>query len=321
MSARTCIGLVSHLLNAPVRAVFERLRAEAPPGCEVRMIFSTDDPNAGSAGLAEEDIDRISAQQVFALPYPTKCQATDWDMAGNLDAVFLEFFRRHPDHDRYWFVEYDVFWQGHWSVFFDHFDRSEADLLAATIHRLDAMPHKADIAYPVQVVPEGMAWERAKVLKAFLPICRLSNRGLRALDAAYRAGLGGHYEINVPSVLAQNGMDGEDYGGDGAFVRPDNLNRFYFARGDTFSHSPGTFVFRPAQHVLRRQNTLWHPVKPEGVPVWFPLAIRGNLRKNIVEWTKPHVGRLIIRWWFAVRWRPLRTAARGMEAARSRSGG
>ncbi len=316
---RTCIGLVSHLLNQPVRAVLERLRSEVPPGYDVRMILSTDDPDAGLAGLAEADVDRISREQIFELPYPTKCQIRDWDMGGNLDLVFLEFYRRYPSYDRYWFAEYDVFWQGHWSVFFDYFDSSAADLLAATIHTVDEVPHKADPTYPRQSVPKGMAWERARVIKAFLPICRLSHRTLHTLDGAYRAGLGGHYEINVPTVAAQNGMVLEDFGGNGSFVRPDNVNRFYFARGDTFTHSPGNFVFRPAQRVLPRQNTLWHPVKPEGVPVWFPLTFRGNLRRNIVEWIKPHVGRLIIRLWFAVRWRPLRTPARSLEPVRSRS--
>lgn len=302
---RTCIGLVSHLLNQPVRAVFERLRAEAPPGYDVRMILSADDPRAELAGLDEGDVDRISRDQIFELPYPTKCQLKDWEMAGNLDLVFLEFYRRYPGYDHYWFTEYDVFWQGRWSVFFDYFASSAAGLLAATIHTVDEVPHKAEFPYPRQFVPEGMIWERPRVIKAFLPICRLSHQVLHALDDAYRAGLGGHYEINVPTVAAQNGMALEDFGGNGSFVRPDNINRFYFARGDTFTHSPGNFVFRPAQRVLPRRNTLWHPVKPEGVPVWFPLSVRGNLLKNVKGALKTFVGQVLVWLWFAVRWRPL----------------
>ena len=62
-------------------------------------------------------MDRVTLDQVMALGYPQKCRREKWDMAGNLDLVFLEFFRRYPHHDWYWFMEYDVHWEGRWSVF------------------------------------------------------------------------------------------------------------------------------------------------------------------------------------------------------------
>ena len=317
--ARDCIAVVSHVLNAPVRAVFDRLRQEAPGTYDVRMILSADDPLADTAGLNEGDVDRVSAKQLFEMPYPQKAQPKDWEMAGNLDLVFLDFYRRHPGYDRYWFVEYDVFWQGNWSVFFDYFHSSQADLLAATIHRADEMPHKADFSYPRQVVPEGMTWDRVHVIKAFLPICRISREVLVALDRAYRAGLGGHYEINVPSVAAQNGLTLEDFGGSGRFVRPENVNRFYFAHGRTYTHSPGNFVFRPPQRVLPRQNTLWHPVKPEGVPAWHPLLSRGNTLKTVWEQIKLRINRVITWLWFATRWRPLPPSMPSPQPTRPRT--
>ena len=316
---RDCIAVVSHVLNQPVRTVFDRLRVEAPRDYDVRMILSTDDPEAELAGLSESDVDRISVKQIFELPYPQKCQLKDWEMAGNLDLVFLEFARRHPEYDRFWFVEYDVFWQGHWSVFFDHFHSSEADLLAATIQRADEVPRRAHFDYPRLVVPEGMRWEQENVIKAFLPLCRLTRQALNALDRAYRAGLGGHYEINVPSVPAQHGLVLEDFGGNGKFVRPDNVDRFYFSRGSTYGQLPGNFVFRPAPRVLPRQNTLWHPVKPEGVPVWHPLLLRGNIWKTYLEKFKPYIGRLIIWLWFAIRWRPLPTPTLGRRRTKPHS--
>lgn len=310
MSAgRPLVAVVSHVLNGPVRAVFERVAREAPPDHDVRFILSTDDPHADLAGLAEERVDRISKADIFAFGFPVKCSDTDWDMAGNLDLVFLEFRRRHPGRDAYWFIEYDVHWEGAWGVFFQHFRDSPADVLAATVFPVQDHPKKYKIgSYPAQVVPPGMPWEPAKIVKAFLPACRISGRALDALGAAYAAGLGGHYEINVPSIPSQAGMAIEDFGGRGRFVRPENRDRFYFARGDNYSHSPGTFVFRPAQRPLRRPNTLWHPVKPEGVSVWHPLRIRGNVVKTLAEAVKPLLWQAVIRTWFATRWRPLRTA-------------
>ena len=247
MNTRTCIGLVSHLLNQPVRAVFERLRSEAPPGYDVRMILSTDDPDAGLAGLAEADVDRISREQIFELPYPTKCQLKDWEMGGNLDLVFLEFYRRYPGYDRYWFTEYDVFWQGRWSVFFDYFEPSAADLLAATIHTVDEVPHKADPTYPRQSVPEGMVWERARVIKAFLPICRLSRQVLHALDGAYRAGLGGHYEIKRA---------------DRRRTERDGAGGFRRERVVCAPRQCQPLLFRPRRHVLALARELRLPTGP-----------------------------------------------------------
>ena len=314
---RPSVAIVSHVLNDAIRAGFERLMREAPADHEVRFILSSDDPHATLGGLPEDQVDRISRADVLALRYPEKCQDADWNMAGNLDLVFLEFQRRHPGHDQYWFLEYDVHWEGEWSVLFEHFRTGGADVLGATMLQMDDVPHKeGNPSYPRQVVPPGMAWARQHVLRGFLPACRISERALLALDAAYRAGLGGHYEVNVPTVAAQNGMVIEDFGGRGRFVRPENRDRFYFARGDNYSHSPGSFVFRPMQRVLARPNTLWHPVKPDGVPVWHPLRVDGGPAKTALEWVKPLLWQLIIRLWFAARWRPLpgRTPARGGES-------
>lgn len=304
---RPCIAVVSHVLNAAVRAVFERLRREAPQDHDVWMILSTDDPKAPIAGLDESDVVRISKDDIFRTPYPQKCREQGWSMAGNLDLVFLEFKRRLPAYSHYWFVEYDVHWEGVWSVFFEYFRDSEAALLAATVQQIDEVPHKLDpLAYPNYVVPADLPWTRANIVKAFLPLCRVNSEALAALDAAYRKGLGGHYEFMVPSVAAQNGMPIEDFGGRGRYVKPENVDRFYFARGSAYTHSPGSFVFRPEQHVLPRRNTLWHPVKPGGVPLWHPLRFKASPLKTFEESVKPWIWRAVVWLWFATRWRPLK---------------
>ena len=298
--------MVSHVLNPGVRAVLDRLRREAPPDHDVRMILSADDPAAPLAGLAEADVERISRADIEALGYPVKCRG-NWVMDGNLDAVFLEFRRRRPQHGHYWFVEYDVHWEGEWRVFFERFRGSPSGLVGATMQHMDEVPHKEHQARDTKlVVPPGLPWDRPNVIKGFLPICRISPAALDALDRAYRAGLGGHYEFTVPTVTAQAGLGVEDFGGQGRYVRPENLNRFYFANGGSYTHSPGTFVFRPDQRVLPRRNTLWHPVKPGGVPAWHPLRVKGGPAKSALERLKPYVWQAANRLWFATRWRPLR---------------
>ena len=303
---RISVAFVSHVWTADIQKVFERLRNEAPPDHDVRFLLNTA-TIAPETHLSPEEIECVVVKDLFQLPYPEKCHAGKWDIAGNLDLVFLEFRRRLPNYDFYWFVEYDVHYEGHWSKFFEHFRTSDAGIIGTTLEDIAKIPHKiVTLEYPVLVVPQNMDWNNNNMIKGFFPICRLSSALLDALDRDYRAGLSGHYEITMPTVASLDGMIVEDVGGTGRFVRDGNLNRFYFANGATYTHSPGNFVFRPdIAKVLPRENTLWHPVKPTGVPLWHPLRIRGGFFKNIIEAIKPIVVRVTIRWWFATRWRPL----------------
>ena len=254
-----------------------------------------------------ENTERILVEDLFRLPYSEKCHAGEWNIAGNLDLAFLEFRRRLPDYEFYWFVEYDVHYEGNWASLFKRFSNSDAGIIGTILDYISNNPHKLEVLdYPRLVVPERMAWNKENMIKGFFPICRLSDLALDALDREYRTGLGGHYEITMPTLASLEDMIVEDIGGNGPFVRGDNQNRFYFANGSSYTHSPGNFVFRPnITKVLPRQNTLWHPVKPSGVPLWHPLRIRGNFLKNVLESIKPVVVRVWIRCWFATRWRPL----------------
>jgi hypothetical protein len=232
-------------------------------------------------------------------------------MAGNLDLVFLAFYRRFPAYHTFWFIEYDVHWEGDWGVFFEHFRANEAGLLAATVQDIQDVPHKLTmLSYPPLVIPESARLKREQLLKAFLPICRMSSAVLSSLAEAYAAGLCGHYEIIVPSIASQTGAGVEDFGGDGKYVAPENRNRFYFAYGASTTHSPGSFVFRPQPRVLAKPNTLWHPVKPGEVPLWHPMREVGALPKRLEQILKPLVWQAIIWTWFKTRWRPLEVTRR-----------
>ncbi len=304
--ARNSIAMLSHVWTPDIQKIYERLQREAPSDHDVRLLLNT---NAliPMQNLSMKNVECILIEDLLRLPYPEKCHAGKWDIAGNLDLAFLEFRRRLPDYDFYWFVEYDVHFEGRWDKFFEHFRASNAGIIATSLEYLSKLPGKLEmLVYPVLVIPEESAWNKEAMVKGFFPICRLSSALLGTLDREYRAGFGGHYEVMLPTLALRDDITVEDVGGKGPFVRDDNRNRFYFATGSTYSHSPGNFVFRPSiTKVLPRQNTLWHPVKPKEVPNWHPLRIRGNRIKNVLESVKPVIARVWIRWWFATRWRPL----------------
>ena len=303
-AARISVAIISHVLTDGVLAVFERMQREAPPDHDVRLILSVAREDEHYPGDDAPAVIRISREAFLRRQYPEKCHRQGWSMTGNLDLVFMEFADRVAGYDTYWFVEYDVHWEGYWSVFFEHFRPSGAAVIATTVMHIDDIPHKEFREHPPLVTPSAVRWDRRNFIKCFLPICRIDRAVFTALDAAYRAGLGGHYELTVASVAAANGLEVEDIGGAGAYVRAENVNRFYFANGSTYTHSPGNFVFRPDQRVLPRLNTLWHPVKLSGVPLWHPLRKDGGFLKRLVEKIKPVICRVIIWVWFATRWRP-----------------
>ena len=122
-----------------------------------------------------------------------------------------------------------------------------------------------------------MRWAIARhdQIRGFFPIYRLSQRALERLDADYRAGVGGHFECLVPTLLNDAGMTLEDIGGAGEFVRPRNKGRFYRNTPAAASLGPGTFVFRPVMDRPGREpDMLWHPVRPGAG--WRGFPTRGN---------------------------------------------
>ena len=258
--------MVTHVVSPGVRAAFDRLRQELPQDHDAILILSCDDDDAPTEGLLEEDVERISLEDVQALGYPQKCRSEDWDMAGNLDTVFLVHRNRRPQYTSYWFVEYDVHWEGDWRVFFEHFRASDAAVLGATVQQIDEVPHKEfRPPYPKLVVPDGVVWSRANFIKAFLPICRISGGALDLLDAAYQAGLGGHYEVTVPSIAANNGLTIEDYGGNGG-LRPTGkpvIGSTSPAAARIRTHQATLFSGQPSAHYrgLIRCGTLSSPVE------------------------------------------------------------
>jgi hypothetical protein len=306
---RCAVLLQTHFVDRSVVTAYERLRREAPAGYDVFIALNCGEaperiPEA-AAFLSPETFFLCSRTSLLSLPYPAKCAPEGWRLnPGNTDLIGLLFMARHPHYDHLWAIEYDVHYEGSWAAFFAHFAGSRADLLTTTIYRQRETPLK-ELPPPFRS-PSFQDYPASERIRAFLPIYRLSRRGADAIDAAYRAGCGGHYELTWATILHHAGLALEDIGGDGLWVRPENVNRFYFNTKATFSMAPGTFVFRPGfRRIVQRPNTLWHPVKPEGAPAWYALRFGKGIGKTLLESVKPLVNRLLIRRWFVTRWNPL----------------
>lgn len=203
----------------------------------------------------------ISCKEVTrALPYRQKHRehrGTFWPR--NIELPLMWFFQRQPQFDYYWLMEYDVRFTGDWMQFFRHFAASTSDLLATTVFDYAFRPtwdNWRTLKSPRPVPEESR-------VRALLSLCRLSNAALTAVHQAYCDGWSGHYEVTIPTILANRGLALEDFGGSGRYVAPGNHNRFYLNRPDVAGLAPGTFTVAPNAISTEGYppNMLWHPIK------------------------------------------------------------
>ncbi len=264
---RSAFLFFAHEMNWVDRRLARKL-ARAVAGWADLYVLRYDDAAPALVEAAHETpfgIARVTygREALLALPYPCKTAGDPWGLIpGNCDLPVLTFARQFPQYEHIWLAEFDVRFSGNWRRLFDALADSDADLLCTTLHEVETNPtwyHWRGL-----VVPEAHGRD-VRPLRAFCPFYRVSARGLAAIDAAYRAGWGGHHEVAWPSILRDAGLKVEDIGGNGAFVPPARRGRFYRNTPEDGQMAPGTFRYRPSMLVapftLLGEGELFHPVK------------------------------------------------------------
>jgi hypothetical protein len=267
MSGRAVVLFAVHYASDEILAEYAALRAAAGPALDVVLHYDNlrgDVNEALPAGVP--DVHTVDAERIRALGFPSWPDRTghfgpESLLPGNWDFAVVDFYRAHPEYDFYWRIEFDVRFSGPWSRFFGPWASSRVDLLTTTVQRReDGVPWFwwASLGGP------GLSLDPRTHVRAFLPVCRISRRACELMDRSYGEGVHGHVECVVPTLLAQRGMEIEDLGGSGEFVRPENENRFYVNEPTDDCLRPGTFIFRPAREAAGDEpDKLWHPVKDE----------------------------------------------------------
>jgi hypothetical protein len=244
---KTAILFFTHVFDPTTRRQFSKLSDEATPFGDVFLLVD--------ARNAPPDELKPSAYVFDFDTFPTKYPGLLGHalVPGNCHLPVAEFLEAHPRYDHYWIVEYDVRFSGSWRTFFSAFADDTADLLATHIRRFPEEPGWEwwDSFRPAS----GHRLERRELLKALLPVYRISRRALHHLAGRARDGWAGHAEVLLPTVLAHAGFHIEDVGREGAFVdraRPKGL------------YTPSSFRWRPLHATWGwRRNVLYHPVKPD----------------------------------------------------------
>ncbi len=253
-------------VNDAVTREIARLRAEAPD-CQVVVVAYQDKYLPGDSE-PEKSVFRYGRGDLESLPYPRKVKSVDWKHpTGHHDLPVLKYFQDNPGFDYYWVIEDDVRWSGNWQDFFADLGKSRADFLGTAMQRRAANPNWH---WWTTLETGGETVAPEHMVKCFGPVIRASAAGLRAIDAKYRAGWTGHFELIWPTACMAAGLAAEDIGGTGEFTPQDRRDRFYMNNVETWHLFPGTFVFRPAFAETGEsrygsgffsRSMLWHPIK------------------------------------------------------------
>lgn len=266
---------VSHRSSPVLMREFLKIRGAA----DGQTVVWAHDAGADEPAPDHEHIPVFNFEPVdLARTWPTFMG--DAIVPGNAHYVMLDYWRRNPSFDHYWFIEYDVRFAGDWAVLFDYFRHNPSDFLSAYVRRWNdrcSWSWWHHLTHPSRNIP------LVRRLRSFNPIYRISNRALSIIDRCHRDGWAGHHEVLLPTLLSDSDCRIEDFGGQGEFVPPDRRNRFYhrhrIVRGNIDS-ATGTHRFQPPKPFAGiRRNRIHHPIKPLGqVLDYYLKRIRRKLR-------------------------------------------
>lgn len=268
MSARSAILILNHVDGRHLIDLHDAIKKECSQEHDVFLLSDRTRPSLAFARKAVGTREfRFTLDDLVTLRYPGKQDLAIRNAGprnlklGNADLPVLLFYASHRDYEHFWVVEYDVRYSGSWRQFFAAFDDNAADLLGTSLIRYADFPgwsHWRSLAIPNRRTDDG---DR---IRGFFPVFRISNNALACLHEIYGQGWAGHMEALMPTALYRSGLRIEDIGGDGEFVKPNNINRYYTNHRLTNDLSPGTLVYRPTRTAVgTHADKLWHPVKTE----------------------------------------------------------
>ena len=181
---------------------------------------------------------------------------------GSCHFPIFEFFKTFSSFNYYWKIEYDVEYTGDWAEFF--YDCSANlhiyDFLSTHVEKFNSITNGR---WPWWTEGNSCGFNKHNCIKAFNPICRLSNKAMKYVDSYLQRGFSAHEEVIITTCLYNAGYKLADFGGTGEFV-PKGFYNKYYVRG--VGVNSGTMRWRPLftkEEVcaLECHNKLFHPVK------------------------------------------------------------
>jgi hypothetical protein len=239
---QTAILFRCHSYSSFIQDSFRKLSHEARAYADIYLCFdrtSARTPEFESENLfvfAEEDLHNLGYGNYSQLDDVELMQALVWYHA---DYPVLLFYKKYPNYQNIWALDYDVHFTGNWAKFFEYFDKSTSSFIASKILAFEDCPDWNNWKKPNQI---GI--ETKDCFKAFFPVTRFSKQALETLDKDYRQGKFGYCEVCVPTLLNAAGLSMHDLSEEGVFADSESL------RYRPIRSKPGEKI-----------NFLYHPVR------------------------------------------------------------
>ncbi|WP_205510356.1 hypothetical protein [Longitalea arenae] len=182
---------------------------------------------------------------------------------GNNHFPLLDFYRKNPVYDFYWFIEDDVRFNGPWQDLFNYFtlQPEPPDFISSHLRTFKEEPswYWWDTLFHFNTrIPHNLR------IRSFNPLYRISYAALSCIDFILSVDKWrGHHEVLLPTILSLEGYQIADFGGTGQFVPQGQQNKFYLDDDPDQSGSinTGTMRYRPFINRLEYAGKLYHPVK------------------------------------------------------------
>ena len=201
--SKSAVGFFTHLSDAEIISRYRKLKAELAGHAEATIVaqMGTPVPEDLLAETVFFDFARLAAKAPRILGSKL--------IPGNCHLTMLAFFHARPEFAHYWHIEYDVVFTGDWRTLLDAWSGDDCDLVAPHLRTRGEEPDWP--WWPSLQVPQAVA--AAGLVRAFLPVYRISRRALERLDMAVREGSSGHFEALVPTVLQAASLRIAELGG------------------------------------------------------------------------------------------------------------
>lgn len=181
---------------------------------------------------------------------------------GSCHYAVINFYKKYPNFCYYWFVEYDVYFTGNWSLLMDDCSENLGDYDFLSCH-VETYDPKRNADWSWWYRHNDVGYPLSQCVKGFNPICRYSNRALSYIDRYQKEGHSAHSEVMITTCLHNAGFKIGDLGGTGEFT-PDGWRNKYYVQGIGVNN--GTMRWRPEFsreeiEALGTRNKLFHPLK------------------------------------------------------------
>lgn len=259
MNAKSVVLLSTHFLNDHILKVYKKLALEIGNKYDVCLLLNTNDKNTSE------------------IPSEVKAFVSDLDAINNLGYTpiretllpgschfpLLCFYRKHHCYKYYWFIEYDVYFSGNWSVLFNDCDMilNDYDFLSAQVAKYDSLTNGNWLWWTSR---NNSGFPLEKSVKGFNPICRYSRKALECLDRHLSKGYYAHSEVMITTCLYNNQLRIGDFGGQGKFVPTGWENKYYIPKSP--DADDGSIRYRPVFSIneinsWKLKNKIFHPLK------------------------------------------------------------